>query len=118
VDLAEVRRQLRIPSVDDQGDWEQIRQLLRDRVGRGTFEIWLDGLELITVDRGGGLVVAGPIEVSAWVKGRFGSVLSASARAVGREVRLADQPEREAVGRDGERGGDHRRVVVNQQEVS
>ena len=77
-----------------------------------------NGVELIAVDRAGGLVVAGPIEISAWVKGRFGPVLSASARAVGREVRLADERERAAVGRDGEGGGDHRRAVVNQQEVS
>ena len=78
--------------------------------GASAFEIWLEAVELIAVDRGGGLVVAGPIEVSAWVKGRFGPVLSAAARAVGREVRLADERERAAVGRDGEGGGDRRRA--------
>ena len=118
VDLHVVGRELRIPGVDDRGNWEQIRRRLRDRVDGSVFEIWLERVELIAVDRGGGLVVAGPIEVSAWVKGRFGPVLSASARAVGREVRLADERERAAVGRDGEGGGDRRRAVVNQQEVS
>jgi hypothetical protein len=118
VDLAEVRRELRTPGVDDRSDWEQVRQRLRDRVGPSAFEIWLEAVELIAVDRGGGLVVAGPVETSAWVKSRFGPVLSACAAMVGRKVRLADERERAAVGRDGEGGGDPRRAVVNQQEVS
>ena len=82
------------------------------------FEIWLERVELIAVDRGGGLVIGAPIEVSAWVKVRFGQALSASARAVGREVRLADERERVAVGRDGDGGADRRRAAFDQQEVS
>jgi hypothetical protein len=118
VDIDVVRRELRIPGVDDRGDWEQVRRRLRDLVEGSVFEIWLEGVELIAVDRDGGLVVAGPLAVSGWVKSRFGPVLSASARAVGREVRLADERERAAVEREGQGGGDHRRAVVNQQEVS
>ena len=118
MDVAEVRRELRTPGVDDRSDWEQVRQRLRDRVGPSAFEIWLEAVELIAVDRGGGLVVAGPVETSAWVKSRFGPVLSACAAMVGRKVRLADERERAAVGRDGEGGGDRRREGFDQQEVS
>ena len=118
VDLAGVRRQLRTPGVDDRSNWEQVRQRLRDQVGPSAFEIWLEAVELIAVDRDGGLVVAGPVETSAWVKSRFGPVLSACTAMVGRKVRLADERERTAVGRDEEGGGDHRRPAFNQQEVS
>jgi hypothetical protein len=118
VDLDAIRRELRIPGVEDRRDWEQIRIRLRDLVGQSVFEIWLEGLELIAVDRGGRLVAAAPIDVRAWVKDRFGHVLSASARLLDRELRLADEPERAALGRDRERGGDRRRAIVNQQKVS
>jgi hypothetical protein len=118
VDLDEVRRELRTPGVDDRRDWAEIRERLRDLVGSSVFEIWLERLELVAVDSAGRLVVAGPIEITAWVKSRFGQALSASAGRLDREVRLADERERMAVGRDGERGGDLGREVVNQQEVS
>ena len=72
IDLDEVRRELQTPGVDGRRDWEQIRQRLRDLAGPSVFEIWLERSELIAVDRAGGLVVAGPIETSTWVKSRFG----------------------------------------------
>jgi hypothetical protein len=118
IDLDEVRRELQTLGVAERRDWEQIRKRLRDLVGESTFEIWLERLELIAIDRAGGLVVAGPIEITAWVKSRFGPTLSESAGLLDRKVRLADESERTAVGRDEERGGDFGREVVNQQEVS
>jgi hypothetical protein len=60
VDLDEVRRGLGLPGVADRGDWERIRTLLLEAVGESQFEIWLEPLELIAIDRPVRLVVAAP----------------------------------------------------------
>ncbi len=42
VDLDAVRRGLGIPTAEDQRDWQQIRELLRAKVGESQFDIWLE----------------------------------------------------------------------------
>ena len=50
IDLNEVRRELGIPTTADRGDWQRIRELLKEAVGQSTFAIWLEPAELIAVD--------------------------------------------------------------------
>jgi hypothetical protein len=56
VDLTVVRERLRVPTRADRDVWRHVQELLREAVGASTFEIWLDQLELIAIDSGGGLV--------------------------------------------------------------
>src|SRR6202022_714083 len=94
----EVRRGLGLPSVADRGDWERIRTLLLDAVGESTFAIWLEPLELIAIDATGALVVAAPAATCSWVRDRFGRLLTRCSQQTSRELRLADEPERLALG--------------------
>jgi hypothetical protein len=100
VDLAEVRRGLGLPASDDHADWERIRTELADVVGESTFAIWLEPLELIVIDGGSALVVAAPSQTVSWVHERFGRLIGRCAQRVGRELRLADEPERVALRRN------------------
>jgi len=119
VDLDEVRRGLGLPGVSDREDWERIRRLLFNAVGESRFEIWLEPLELIAIDGSGALVVAAPAATNSWVRGRFGGLLSRCSESESREVRLADEPERRALGReDGLTAPAVGLFHINQQEVS
>ncbi|MGH2869080.1 MAG: hypothetical protein ACRDNK_16160, partial [Solirubrobacteraceae bacterium] len=119
VDLAEVRRGLGLPTADDRALWERIRLGLTELVGESMFAIWLEPLELIAVDGDGVLVVAAPAPTAAWVRGRFGRLMAGCAQRVGRELRLADEPERVALGRNEERpAATARGLEINHQEVS
>ena len=119
VDLADVRRGLGLPVCDDRGDWEGIRRLLFDAVGESTFAIWLEPLELIAIDTSGALVIAAPPQTASWVRERFGRLIARCAQRVGRELRLADEPERIALGRDdGRRAAGARALEINRKEVS
>ena len=100
VDLAAVRRGLGMPTREDRGDWERIQSLLFDAVGESTFAIWLEPLELIAIDTSGALVIAASPQTASWVRERFGRLIAGCAQRVGRELRLADEPERRALGRD------------------
>lgn len=117
VDLALVRRSLAPPGPRDRDDWERIRGLVRARVGEDMFEIWLGPLELIAVDASV-LVIAAPPETVSWVRHRHGRLLSATAEQTGRELRLAEEPERLAFGMNQERlAGDGPALDIRQQEV-
>ena len=98
IDLGAVRHNLGLPSPEDRDDWQSIRTLLREMVGESTFEIWLDPLELIAIGNSGALLVAGPAETLTWVRERYGQLLAGSAQRVGRVLRIADEPERRAIG--------------------
>jgi hypothetical protein len=117
VDLAAVRRRLDPPGPGDRDDWERVREFARARLGEDMFEIWLGPLELIAVDAGV-LVIAVPPETVSWVRGRYGPLLSDTAERTGRELRLAEEPERLAFGRKQERAsGDGPALNIRQQEV-
>jgi hypothetical protein len=117
VDLAAVRRGLDPPGPGDREDWEQIRELLGARLGEDMFAIWLGPLELIALDAGV-LVIAAPSETVSWVRDRYGRLLSDTAERTGRELRLAEEPERMAFGINQERpSGDGPALDVRQQEV-
>jgi len=119
VDLDEVRRGLGLPVLADRSDWERIRARLRDTVGESTFEIWLDSLELIAVDTTRALLIAAPPATCSWVRSRYGRLLSQCAEREGRELRLADEPERRAFGPDDQRPESAVHPFhINQQEVS
>ena len=119
VDLDEVRRGLGLPGVADRDDWERIRSLLLGAVGESRFEIWLEPLELIAIDASGALVVAAPADTCSWVRGRFGPVLTHCSQQASRELRLADDAERIALGRgDGRPAPAARGLHITQQEVS
>jgi hypothetical protein len=117
VDLAAVRRRLDPPGLTDRDDWQRIRELLQARLGEDMFAIWLGPLELIAVDASV-LVIAAPPETVSWVRDRYGRLLSATAEQTGRELRLADEPERLAFGSKQERpSGDGPALEIRQQEV-
>ncbi len=119
VDLAEVRRGLGLPACDDREDWERMRRLLFDAVGESTFAIWLEPLELIAIESSGRLVIAAPSQTASWVRERFGRLIAGCAQRVGRELRLAEEPERRALGRDdGRPAVSARALEINQKEVS
>jgi hypothetical protein len=119
VDLAEIRRGLGVPTSEAVADWVRIRGSLLDAVGKDRFAIWLEPLELIAVDRDGLLVVAAPSQTVLWVRSRFGRVMAGCAQRVGRRLRLADEPERVALGSNDERSASSGRgLEVNQREVS
>ncbi len=61
--------------------WRELRAQLRHAVGDSTFEIWLAGLELRSVQDGKVLVDAPPATYD-WVSKRFGRVLANTARRV------------------------------------
>jgi hypothetical protein len=119
VDLDEVRRGLGLPGVADRGDWERVRTLLLEAVGESQFEIWLAPLELIAIDTSGALVVAAPAATWSWVRDRFGRLLTRCSQQLSRELRLADEPERRALGRQDERPALAAPTTrINHQEVS
>ena len=93
VDLDAIRRGLGVPTAEDRSDWQQIRELLRAKLGESQFDIWLEPVELIAIDSDRQLVLALPLATAGWTRERFGWVLAACASSVGREVRFADQPE-------------------------
>ncbi len=68
-----------------------------EAVGDSTYEIWLAGLELVTVDGHGALVVYAPPQLQGRIEQRFGRVLAACAERAGHGVRLADDVERAAL---------------------
>jgi len=67
------------------------------------FAFWLQPLELTANRDDGALVVSGPSATRSWVSDRYGQLLSARAEGVGRELRLADEPERVALASDQQR---------------
>jgi chromosomal replication initiation ATPase DnaA len=97
VDLEEVRRGLGLPTVEDRGDWAEVRDRLLDAVGESTFEIWLDQVELIAVDSNRALVLAVNEQTGSWVRERFGRLLSGCVERAGRDFRFATEPERRAL---------------------
>ena len=119
VDLDQVRRGLALPTTDDRGDWERIRGLLAEAVGESRFAIWLAPLDLVAIDLVGKLVIGVPPQTAVWVWDRFGRALSTCARRLGRELRIATEPERAALERDRRRlSSDARGCHINQREVS
>ena len=97
IDLDEVRRGLRVPVVGDRSDWEQIRKRLREIVGDSMFEIWLEPLELIAVTSRGALVIDGPPLTFSWLQDRYGRVVARCAEEATRELRFAEEAERQAL---------------------
>ena len=99
--------------------WSRLSDELRGRVGESAFEIWLAPLELIAIDTSGALVVAAPAATWSWVRDRFGRLLTRCSQQLSRELRLADEPERKALGRQDERPALAAPTThINQQEVS
>ncbi len=86
--------------------WRELRAELRRTVGESTFEIWLEPLELRSLqDRR--LVIEAPAGTRAWLAKRFGRVLEGCARRVlgtDFEVELAS-PGNAPAGRAGTRAG-------------
>jgi DnaA N-terminal domain len=120
VDLAEVRRGLGLPAAEDRAGWERIRSLLRESVGESTFAIWIEPLELIAIDRNGTLVISAPAATASWLRDRFGRVIAGCADRAGHQLRLADEPERWALGRNDRHAGalSAAEGEINQTEVS
>jgi hypothetical protein len=117
VDLDEVRRGLGLPTIGDRGDWERVRALLRDAVGESTFDIWLDQVELIAVDRGV-LVLSVNEQTASWVQKRFGRLLARCVEPTGRDFRFASEPECEALGHQDQRqSADVRALRTDQKEA-
>jgi chromosomal replication initiator protein len=68
--------------------WREFRAELRHTVGESTFEIWLDSLELGSVQNGT-LRLDVPAATHGWVAKRFGRILEHCARgAFGPDIRL------------------------------
>jgi hypothetical protein len=103
IDLEELRLTLGLPRAEDHVIWGRIRTQLADTVSETTFAVWLEPLELIAIDHAGLLVVAAPDQTGPWVRERFGRVITQCAEQAGRPVRLADEPERLALGSENER---------------
>ncbi len=97
VDLDDVRRRLGQPSSADRVDWQRIRDELLRAVGESTFAIWLEPLELIAIDRDGVLVVGAPAQTRSWLQARFWKLIAGCAERVARQLRLADEPETQAM---------------------
>jgi hypothetical protein len=95
VELAAIRHQLAVPSDRDIEDWQQVKVELDRIVGESTFEIWFAQVELSAVDPGGCLVLTAPAATRAWVAERFARVLDLAGQAVGRDLRIADDRERQ-----------------------
>jgi chromosomal replication initiation ATPase DnaA len=91
---------------------------LLDAVGESTFAIWLKPLELIAIDSCRALVIAAPTDTESWVRERFGRLIAGCAERAGREVRLATEPERRALGRNNGRPFASARALEINQEVS
>ena len=69
--------------------WRDVRAELRRAVGESTWEIWLDPLELKSL-QGNVLSVTAPPSTLSWVAQRFGRLLETSAQAVlGPDVRVS-----------------------------
>jgi chromosomal replication initiator protein len=88
--------------------WREIRAQLRGLVGDTTYDVWLEPLELVSID-GNQLVLRGPAATQDWVASRFARVLAKAAQVVlGAEARVTfatasslsrDDPPRGAKGR-------------------
>jgi hypothetical protein len=119
IDLGEVRRDLGLPGLADRSDWEQIREQLREIVGDRTFAIWLKPLELIAIDPTGALVVDAPPAMLSWLVDRFARVLAHCAENASRQLRFADEAERQAfAGRERAPAPAVQALHINQREVS
>ncbi|HZU57928.1 MAG TPA: helix-turn-helix domain-containing protein [Actinocrinis sp.] len=97
IDLAELRRGLVLPTAEDNAVWELIRAQLVGAVSESVFAVWFEPLELIAVDRAGALVIGAPDQTVSWLQKRFGRLIARCAEHVGRDLRLADEPERLAL---------------------
>ena len=95
VELAAIRQQLAVPGERDIEDWQHVRAELNRIVGESTFEIWFAQVELSAVDPGGCLVLTAPAATRAWVAERFARALDLAGQAVGRDLRIADDRERQ-----------------------
>jgi hypothetical protein len=93
IDLVAIREQLTPPTERDVNDWERARFELRHFVGESTFEIWLAQHELVAVDPGGCLVLAGPATTRSWVAKRFAPAFDRAGHPTDRSVRLASDRE-------------------------
>jgi hypothetical protein len=96
VDLNEVRRGLKVPSLEDLAVWRQVRGQLRLRVGEDIFAIWLAPVELIAIDSDQRLVLVAPAPTADWTSTRFSQLIAATAAELGCDIRFADQAERRA----------------------
>jgi hypothetical protein len=95
VELAAIREQLAVPGERDVEDWQHVRADLNRIVGESMFEIWFAPVELSAVDPGGCLVLTAPAATRAWVAERFARALVRAGQAVGRDLRIADDGERQ-----------------------
>ncbi len=98
VNLDEIRRTLGVPGPADHAVWERIRELLVERVGESTFDIWLDAVRMVAVDTDGALVLDGPEGTRSWVRERYGRVIADCAERAGGTVRFASEAQAVAVG--------------------
>jgi len=71
-----------LPAHNDPEDaWRVLRAELRRRIGAGTFDIWLAGLDVASWD-GRVIVLAGRKETELWVSRRYGRLLGQAAEDV------------------------------------
>lgn len=98
VELDEVRRGLCHPTLGDRGIGGGSGRCCAMQVGKSTYAIWLEQIELIAVDARGVLVLAVNEQTASWVRERFGLLLSRCVERIGREFRFASEPERRALG--------------------
>jgi hypothetical protein len=96
VDLDEIRRVLGVPTTEDLRIWRQVRSQLQRRVGEDMFSIWLAPVELIATDSDERLVLAAPAPTAEWTTARFTRLIAATASAIGRDCRFANENERRA----------------------
>jgi hypothetical protein len=109
LDLSDMRRTLGIPTVQDITDWQRLRDTLARTIDEGTFEIWLQPLELIAVDDASALVINSPPPTRTWIERRFGPVIAKQADELGRQIRFADELERCAMAKPMTTAEQHRR---------
>jgi len=91
VSLEEVRRTLGVPGPGDHAAWEQVRELLIERVGRSAFEIWLTDVQIVAVDAEGALLLDAGGELRCWVRQRYGGVIAECATRANAAVRFASE---------------------------
>ena len=95
VDRDTLAAQFRQPTSIDRRDWAISRTELQRIVGEGRFAIWLEPLTLRASAPSGPLLLDGPTATWGWVVTRFGRLFERVSSAMGRELRLVDDRERQ-----------------------
>lgn len=88
---------LTAPRPVDVRDWTRVRAQLSAVAGPEVFDIWLATIELHAVDDAGALVLLAPRPTRAWVRTRFGQLLTRAGESIGRQVLIAAEAQWQAL---------------------